>query len=54
MYRDTPQMEALWDKIKPYLDENLRLPKDVPDEIKKASDEYLRLSREMEKFALNL
>lgn len=51
---DTNEMKALMNKIRPYLNERLQLPADVPDEIKKASDRYKRLAKEQEEFALSL
>lgn len=52
--RDTTEMSALWNKIKPYLDDNIQLPNNVPEDIKLAFSEYIRLSKEQEDFALSL
>ena len=54
LYRDTEEMKMLIDKVRPYLNEHAELPDDAPEEIKKAGEEYKRLSREMEEFALSL
>ena len=54
LFRDTEKMKNLIDKVIPYLDEHLQLPADVPEEIKKASDEYKKLAKEQEEFALSL
>lgn len=54
LYRDTDEMKKLINKVRPYFDEHLRLPNDVPDEIKKAFAEYRRLAKEREEFALSL
>lgn len=54
LYRDTEEMRELINKVKPYFDNRLRLPDNVPDEIKKAFAEYRRLAKEREAFALSL
>ena len=51
---ETPEMEALWDKVKPYLNKQYQLLDNAPDEIKKMFEEYMRLSKEQEEFALSL
>lgn len=51
---DTKEMKALMNKIRPYLNEHLQLPDNVPNEIRKASVEYKRLAKEQEEFALSL
>lgn len=51
---DTEEMKILWNKIEPYFNERMQLPDSVPDDIKKAFDEYKRLAKEQEEFALSL
>ena len=51
---DTDEMKVLIDKVRPYLNERLELPDDAPEEIKFALEEYRRLGREQEEFALSL
>ena len=51
---DTDEMRVLIDKVRPYLNEKLELPDDAPDDIKFALEEYRRLGREQEEFALSL
>ncbi len=52
VFIDTPQMQMLWNKVKPYFNERMQLPDNVPDDIKQAFNEYKRLSDEREEFAL--
>lgn len=54
LYRDTDEMKKLINKVRPYFDEHMHLPEDVPDEIKNAFAEYRRLAKEREEFALSL
>ena len=48
------EVAELLDKVEPYLDKNLELPEDAPEEIKAALEEARRLSREQEEFELSL
>ena len=50
----TDEMKDLINKVYPYLNENHELPDDAPDDIKFALEEYRRLGREQEEFALSL
>lgn len=54
LYRDTNRMEALCDVFMPYLDKHASLPIDAPEEVRKAFEEYKRLAKEQEEFALSL
>ena len=49
-----PEVADLLDKVEPYLDKNLELPEDAPEEIKAALEEARRLSREQEEAFLAL
>jgi hypothetical protein len=50
----TAEMKQLLDKVDPYLNKNLELPDDAPEEIKEILEECRRLAREQEEFELNL
>lgn len=50
----TPEMKILIEKVRPYMNEKHELPEDVPEDIKKALEEFRRLGREQEDFALSL
>ena len=41
---DTPEMEVLWTKIRPYFNEHMQLTDNVPNEIKEAYKEYKRMA----------
>lgn len=51
---DTEEMKILMNKVRPYLDEHLQLPDDVPEEIKEALSEYQRLGSEQMEYAYSL
>ena len=51
---DTPEMESLINKVRPYMNERHELPDDAPEEIKEALAEYRRLSKEQWDFAYSL
>ena len=53
LYRDTEEMNELWNKIQPYII-NGALADDTPDEIRELSEKYKRLAKEQEEFALSL
>lgn len=50
----TDEMEMCIAKYTPYLNEKHELPDDAPQEAKEALEEFRRLSREQEEFALSL
>lgn len=50
----TDEMKVCIAKYRPYLNEKHKLPDDAPEEAKAALEEYRRLSREQEEFALSL
>ena len=54
LYRDTEEMKALIDKVLPYINKHMQLPDDAPEEIKTSLEEYRRLAKEREEFALSL
>ena len=48
------EMKQFLDKVDPYLNENLELPDDAPEEIIAALEVCRCLAREQEEFALSL
>ena len=51
--QDTPEMTKLWKIIEPYLEKG-KLKENVPENIKKALEEYRRLGKEQWNFAESL
>lgn len=50
----TAEMKQLLDKVDPYLDKNLELSDDAPEEIKEILEKCRRLAKEQEEFELSL